>query len=173
MPGIFLSYRRIDTEAWAGRLFERLQRRFGVSQVFMDIKGGIPRGADFERVLTEALTGCEVLLTLIGPQWLTCARTDGTRRLDVPEDWVCNEIVSALRGTSWSCPFCSAALGGPIRLNYQRRCVRCPSIRRQKSGRKTSIMILRNSFRTWNIRHPFGVRASCITLKLARFSLGN
>jgi hypothetical protein len=63
----------------------------------MDIKGRVPRGADFERVLTEALAGCEVLLVLIGPQWLTCARTDGTRRLDVPEDWVRNEIVSALR----------------------------------------------------------------------------
>jgi hypothetical protein len=37
------------------------------------------------------------LLALIGPQWLSCARTDGTRRLHVPEDWVCNEIVSALR----------------------------------------------------------------------------
>ena len=97
MPGIFLSYRRIDTEPWAGRLFERLQRRFGASQIFMDIKGGIPRGADFERVLTDALAGCEVLLALIGPQRLTCARTDGTRRLDAPEDWVCSEIVSALR----------------------------------------------------------------------------
>ena len=47
MPGIFLSYRRIDTEPWAGRLFEGLKRRFGDSQIFMDIKGGIPRGADF------------------------------------------------------------------------------------------------------------------------------
>jgi TIR domain len=97
MPGIFLSYRRIDTEPWVARLFERFQRRYGPSQVFMDIKGGIPRGSDFERVLTKALADCEVLLVLIGPQWLTCVRKDGTRRLDVPEDWVCNEIASALR----------------------------------------------------------------------------
>jgi hypothetical protein len=96
MPGIFLSYRRVDTEAWAGRLFERLQSKFG-PQVFMDIKGGIPRGADFERVLTTALAGCDVLLALIGPQWLGCTRTDGTRRLDVPDDWVRNEIDSALQ----------------------------------------------------------------------------
>ena len=65
--------------------------------MFMDIKGGIPRGADFERVLTDALAGCEVLLALIGPQWLACTRTDGIRRLDVPEDWVRNEIASALQ----------------------------------------------------------------------------
>jgi hypothetical protein len=112
MPGIFLSYRRIDTEPWAGRLFERLQRRFGASQLFMDIKGGIPRGADFERVLTEALAGCDVLLALIGPQWLNCTRTNGTRRLDFPDDWVCNEITSALQR---NIPVVPVLLGGARR----------------------------------------------------------
>jgi hypothetical protein len=79
----------------------------------MDIKGGIPRGADFERVLTEALAGCEVLLALIGPRWLTCARTDGTRRLDVPEDWVRNEIASALRRNILVVPVLLGGARGP------------------------------------------------------------
>jgi len=35
MPGIFISYRRIDTLAWAGRLFADLRKSFGASQVFM------------------------------------------------------------------------------------------------------------------------------------------
>jgi TIR domain-containing protein len=97
MSGIFISYRRTDTLAWAGHLFADLRQSFGASQVFMDINGGIPRGANFEEVLTAALAGCDALLALIGPQWAICKRSDGMRRLDVPTDWVRNEIVTALR----------------------------------------------------------------------------
>jgi TIR domain len=97
MPGIFISYRRSDTLPWAGRLFDGLTRSFGKGWVFMDINGGIPRGANFERVLTEALTSCDALLALIGPAWMDCKRTDGTRRLAVPGDWVRNEIATCLR----------------------------------------------------------------------------
>lgn len=97
MSGIFISYRRTDTLAWAGHLFADLKKAFGTSQVFMDINGGIPRGANFEQVLTAALAGCDALLALIGPQWTTCKRSDGTRRLDVSTDWVRQEIATALR----------------------------------------------------------------------------
>jgi TIR domain len=97
MGGIFISYRRIDTGPWAGRLFDYLKGRFGVAQVFMDINGGIPRGADFEKVLTDKLSSCDGLLALIGPNWLTCTGDDGRRRLDVPEDWVRTEIATALK----------------------------------------------------------------------------
>ena len=97
MAGLFISYRRTDTLAWAGRLFADLSKSFGPSQVFMDINGGIARGADFERVLTTALMGCDAMLCLVGPQWAACKRSDGTRRLDVSDDWVRNEIATALR----------------------------------------------------------------------------
>ena len=96
MSGVFLSYRRADTLPWAGRLFDHLSKSFGKSQVFMDIEGGIPRGADFEQTLNSALAGCDALLALIGPAWLTCTRSDGRRRLDVADDWVRNEIRTAL-----------------------------------------------------------------------------
>ena len=109
MPGIFISYRRIDTVAWAGHLFADLRKSFGASQVFMDINGGIPRGADFEQVLTTALEGCDALLALIGPQWIGCTRSDGTRRLDAPDDWVRNEISTALRR---NIPVMPVVLGG-------------------------------------------------------------
>ena len=62
----------------------------------MDIAGGIPRGANFERALMNALEGCDVLLALIGPKWINCKGSDGGRRLDVPDDWVRHEIVTAL-----------------------------------------------------------------------------
>ena len=37
MPNIILSYRRDDTGAIAGRIFDRLVGHYGVDQVFMDI----------------------------------------------------------------------------------------------------------------------------------------
>lgn len=97
MSGIFMSYRRTDTLPWAGHLFGELRNAFGALQIFMDINGGIPRGADFEEALKAALERCDVLLALIGPQWATCTRSDGMRRLHVPADWVRNEIATALR----------------------------------------------------------------------------
>ncbi len=109
MPGIFISYRRIDTEASAGRLFDALRKEFGADQVFMDISGDIRRGADFAQVLTTAVEECDAVLALIGPQWIGCTRADGTRRLDVPDDWVRNEISTALRR---NIPVMPVLLGG-------------------------------------------------------------
>lgn len=118
MSGIFISYRRKDAGAWAGRLFDHLSRCFGKEQVFMDIEGGIPRGADFDRVLTTALASCDVLLALIGPEWISCKRPDGTRRLDIPDDWVRNEIATAIRRDILVVPvlFGSASLPGEANL---------------------------------------------------------
>lgn len=96
MSGIFISYRRADTAGRAGRLFAELCRSFGRKQVFMDVEGGIPRGAKFAEVLNDALLNCDALLALIGPGWLECKRENGQRRLDVPDDWVRNEIAMSL-----------------------------------------------------------------------------
>jgi len=96
MRGFFISYRRVDTLAWAGRLHADLALRFGRSQVFMD-EDGIPRGADLDLVLKAKLASCDALLVLIGPEWLGCKRSDGRRRLDAPEDWVRTEVATALQ----------------------------------------------------------------------------
>ena len=43
MPGVFISYRREDSAAYAGRLFDVLSTEFGQENTFMDvddIKGG-------------------------------------------------------------------------------------------------------------------------------------
>ena len=34
---IFISYRRGDSEGYAGRIFDRLQDHFGIDRVFMDV----------------------------------------------------------------------------------------------------------------------------------------
>ena len=67
---IFISYRREDTAYPAGWLFDRLADRFGGGQVFKDVDS-IELGDDFVEVITRAVGSCDVLLALIGDQWLT------------------------------------------------------------------------------------------------------
>jgi hypothetical protein len=91
---IFLSYRREDTAYPAGWLFDRLVEHFGDGQVFKDVDS-IQPGDDFVRVITAAVTSCAVVLTLIGPRWLTAADEEGQRRLDGSGDFVRLEIEAA------------------------------------------------------------------------------
>jgi DNA-binding beta-propeller fold protein YncE len=93
-PKIFISYRREETDFAAGWLFERLEGRFG-AQVFQDVDS-IEPGDDFAEVITAAVGSCDVLLVLIGDQWLTIEGEDGRRRLDDPDDFVRLEIEAAL-----------------------------------------------------------------------------
>jgi hypothetical protein len=97
MSGIYISYRRTDSAAYAGRLFDHLSRHFGPDFVFMDIQGGIARGQDFAVAIDSALNTCDVALVLIGKQWATTTRQDGKLRLDDPNDWVRIETAAALR----------------------------------------------------------------------------
>ena len=97
MTGIFVSYRRIDSRDYAGRLFDRLAKHFGPSAVFMDVEGGIARGADFVTALERAVAGVDAMVVVIGQQWSTCTDDRGQLRLDSDEDWVRQEISSALR----------------------------------------------------------------------------
>src|SRR5215472_10504631 len=84
---IFISYRREETAWPAGWLFNRLEEYFGKGQVFKDVDSIRP-GADFAKVITAAVVGCDVLLALIGDRWLTIVGEDGHRRLDAPDDFV-------------------------------------------------------------------------------------
>jgi hypothetical protein len=97
MSGIYISYRRTEAAAYAGRLFDHLSRHFGPSSVFMDIQGGITRGQEFPRAIESALNACNAALVVIGNTWATCTGQDGQRRLDDPNDWVRIETAAALR----------------------------------------------------------------------------
>jgi hypothetical protein len=94
--GIFLNYRRDDTEGQAGRLYNDLARAFGADSVFMDV-AGIEPGVDFRKVIDKNLSSCSVLLSLIGPQWLDVKDESGNRRLDNSTDLVRLETATALR----------------------------------------------------------------------------
>ena len=90
---VFVSYRRADTQYAAGRLGDRLGKRF---KLFMDVDQ-IQAGARFPAVVRKALEETDVLLAVIGRQWLTLTAENGGRRIDQPDDWVAEEISMALR----------------------------------------------------------------------------
>jgi tetratricopeptide (TPR) repeat protein len=95
-PGrIFISYRRQETAWPAGRLYDVLVEHFPAEQVFKDVDN-IEPGEDFVERITAAVGSCDVLLVLIGPQWLTITDETGRPRLDDPEDFVRLEIETAL-----------------------------------------------------------------------------
>jgi hypothetical protein len=96
LPKIFISYRRQDSEDAAGRLKEKLSDRFGAHNVFFDVDS-IPVGVNFRTYLDNAVSQCDVLLAIIGRDWLEAKDEDGERRLDDPADFVRIEIESALR----------------------------------------------------------------------------
>lgn len=96
MSGVFISYRRQDSAASAGRLFDHLSRDLGGHRVFMDVEDIAP-GVDFHDVLTAQLSDCAVLLAIIGPNWTHLADAAGRRRLEREDDYVRIEIATALK----------------------------------------------------------------------------
>ena len=96
-PGtIFISYRRSDSHAEAGRIYDKLVGVFGPDRIFKDVDN-IPYGADFVEYLDQAVAQCDVLMVLIGHTWLTVTDAQDKRRLDDPHDFVQIEIASALK----------------------------------------------------------------------------
>jgi hypothetical protein len=94
--GIFISYRREETAANAGRLYDRLSGRFGEYRVFMDIDS-IAIGTDFANAIADAVSSSYILLVLIGRNWLAVTDSRDRRRIDDPNDWVRIEIETALQ----------------------------------------------------------------------------
>ena len=92
--GVFISYRRQDTDGAAGHLYADLKKHFGDDSIFMD--SDIPSGVPFGQYLEETLDSCKALIALIGRNWLTKDAKEH-RRIDDPEDWVRLEIATALR----------------------------------------------------------------------------
>jgi hypothetical protein len=92
---VFISYRREDTADSAGRLYDALVARCGKGRVFLDV-GSIDPGVNFAGAVAEALASCDVLLAVIGRQWLTVTDARGRPRLEDPDDLVRFELTTAL-----------------------------------------------------------------------------
>lgn len=99
MPKIFISYRRADSQQVTGRIYDRLIQAFDSEDVFKDVDN-IPPGKDFRGVLREATAQCDIMLVIIGLDWLTVTDDNGNRRLDDPEDFVRLEVETGLQRDS-------------------------------------------------------------------------
>jgi len=96
MHKIFISYRRDDSADVTGRINDRLRAHFDKDEIFTDVDN-IPFGADFRSHIDEAVGQCQVLLAVIGRNWLTQKNARGGLRLDDQADFVRVEIESALK----------------------------------------------------------------------------
>lgn len=92
---LFLSYRRVDTGGYAGRLADALEERFGKGSVFHDVETIAP-GTDFVAAIHAGVDSASVLLLLIGDDWIDARDASGTRLLDREDDFVRIEAARAL-----------------------------------------------------------------------------
>ena len=96
MGAVFISYRPGDADGPVRALVSRLTQLAGKKAVFIDVDN-MAAGRDFREVLKERLESCDVMLALIGKGWLHALDASGHRRLDDANDFVRQEISTALR----------------------------------------------------------------------------
>jgi hypothetical protein len=92
---VFISYRREDTAAAAGRVYDRLSQLLKKSNVFFDVSA-IRGGDDFESRIVSAISSSDAALIFIGDKWLTPIQPTGIVRISEPRDYVRAEVRSAL-----------------------------------------------------------------------------
>ena len=92
---IAISYRREDSLPVTGRLYDRLQAKFGKRDVFMDFDS-IRAGLDFREQIKHTIERANVVIAMIGPHWAG-EQPNGSRRIDDPDDFVRLEIAYALK----------------------------------------------------------------------------
>jgi formylglycine-generating enzyme required for sulfatase activity len=123
---IFICYRREDTWIEAGRLFDNLGHHFGQAQLFMDIDN-IALGDDFIDVIEDAVADCEILIAVIGPNWLSRAGEE-SRLLDNPDDFVRLEINAALNRNIRVIPVLVKGAGMPRKQDLPQELVKLARI---------------------------------------------
>ncbi|HUP62497.1 MAG TPA: 4a-hydroxytetrahydrobiopterin dehydratase [Thermoanaerobaculia bacterium] len=92
---IFVSYRRADSGAAVRAVSATLRQAFGAASVFVDTET-IKAGEQWPERVTKALRKATVAIITMGPTWLRDADDYGRRRLDLPGDWVRQEIEALL-----------------------------------------------------------------------------
>ena len=92
MPKIFISYRRADSKYVTDNIYEHMVKHFGRGNVFLDV-GSIPFGIDFRKYLHDQIEIHDVVLVIIGPDWVRIMK----ERADQTNDFVRIEIENALK----------------------------------------------------------------------------
>lgn len=92
---VFICYRREDSSASARLVRNALQTALSRECVFFD-HDSIPPGEPWPSTLKDALEAAKVVVSVIGPKWLLASDEYGRRRLDEPNDWLRQELETAL-----------------------------------------------------------------------------
>lgn len=92
---IFICYRRDDSGATTGRIYDRLVQSFGKQTVFKDVDS-IPLGINFQQHIESIIQKCSVVLVVIGDRWMEQTAAADQRRIDDARDHVRIEIEAAL-----------------------------------------------------------------------------
>lgn len=92
---VFICYRRADASDAARSLALSLEPLLAEDALFMDVDS-LTVGKHWQHEIRDTIKSCDVLIAVIGRQWLTVAGEDGRRRLDDPEDPVRSEIETAI-----------------------------------------------------------------------------
>ncbi|TWU31319.1 TIR domain-containing protein [Novipirellula artificiosorum] len=95
MQKLFVSYRRKESQDFTGRMFDRLQGYYGPNSVFMDVDD-LLAGKDYRTQIARIIQQCDVVLVVIGEQWLDIVDDFGKRRLDNPDDQLRIEVETAV-----------------------------------------------------------------------------
>jgi len=99
-PRVFINYRRQDTAADARLLYERLARRLGVENVFLDVVDLAPGTSWLDAIKSQG-GSCGIFVVVIGPGWLVSVDERAADRLaDTGQDIVKLELELALSRNS-------------------------------------------------------------------------
>jgi hypothetical protein len=93
---IFISYRHGDSQEDVYLLYQQLTRFFGNTLTLLDDNSLNP-GANFLMWIEKSIKLSDVVLVIIGKDWLTITDEDGNRKLSNPNDFVVLEIKNALK----------------------------------------------------------------------------
>jgi hypothetical protein len=111
MPNFFISYRRSDWEGQylAHMIFRELRSRYGERSVFFDVDTR-SLGLSFPVKVEQALKVTDVVLVVIGPEWLKVL----TERAGDTRDWVRYEVAESLKRVGLPVvPVCKAGVEIP------------------------------------------------------------
>ncbi len=102
-PTLFISYRRADHPDFVERIRDWfIANGYDDERVFMDLSN-MPYFTDFAEFIREKVLESEVVIVIIGPQWLDLLRERATRD---ETDFVRLEIAIALEQSKLVAPIC-------------------------------------------------------------------
>ena len=91
----FSSHTGEKTRSLVGRIFDRLANHYGRSNIFRDIES-MPLGVDYRTHLRSTIQSSDIVLAVIGSQWLSVQNERGRPRITDTGDWVRIELEAAL-----------------------------------------------------------------------------